>query len=193
MKKALPVLAALGAVAAFAIYKIKKEEQKKIIDLDEGLLYDDESDAVEDFTNNVKENCEAVKEEALVAANDIKAHAETAIKEFSQDFPELLKEEVEDLKETIKSAICDLQEAGTVIEKERPIQHLVTFTNAEDLEAFKNAIINRGYVVSVGDEENTLNVLHICPLDIDKLAANVLYIANEARKHHGCYSGWFSK
>ena len=125
MKKALPVLAALGAVAAFAIYKIKKEEQKKIVDLDEGLLYDDESDAVEDFTNNVKENCEAVKEEALVAANDIKAHAETAIKEFSQDFPELLKEEVEDLKETIKSAICDLQEAGTVIEKERPIQHLV--------------------------------------------------------------------
>ena len=57
MKKALPVLAALGAVAAFAIYKIKKEEQKKIVDLDEGLLYDDESDAVEDFTNNVKENC----------------------------------------------------------------------------------------------------------------------------------------
>ena len=42
MKKALPVLAALGAVAAFAIYKIKKEEQKKIVDLDEGLLYDDE-------------------------------------------------------------------------------------------------------------------------------------------------------
>ena len=42
MKKIFPILAVLGSAAALIAYKMKKEEEKQIIDLDQGLLYDDE-------------------------------------------------------------------------------------------------------------------------------------------------------
>ena len=41
MKKIFPILAVLGSAAALIAYKMKKEEEKQIIDLDQGLLYDD--------------------------------------------------------------------------------------------------------------------------------------------------------
>ena len=48
MKKIFPILAVLGSAAALIAYKIKKEEEKQIIDLDQGLLYDDEPEDNED-------------------------------------------------------------------------------------------------------------------------------------------------
>ena len=44
MKKIIPALAVLGGVAAFAVYKLKKEEKKHVVDLDQGLLYDEENE-----------------------------------------------------------------------------------------------------------------------------------------------------
>ena len=37
MKKILPILGVVAGAAAFVAYKMKKEEQKQIIDLDQGL------------------------------------------------------------------------------------------------------------------------------------------------------------
>ena len=48
MKKIFPILAVLGSAAALIAYKMKKEEEKQIIDLDQGLLYDDEPEDNED-------------------------------------------------------------------------------------------------------------------------------------------------
>ena len=42
MKKLIPVLAVLGSAVAFAVYKMKKEEQKQLAELDEGLLEEEE-------------------------------------------------------------------------------------------------------------------------------------------------------
>ncbi len=43
MKKVIPVLAVLAGAAALVAYKLKKDEEKKIVDLDQGLLEDEEN------------------------------------------------------------------------------------------------------------------------------------------------------
>ncbi|MDE6196143.1 MAG: hypothetical protein K2F55_04710, partial [Erysipelotrichaceae bacterium] len=42
MKKLIPALAILGSPVAFAVYKLKKDEKKKLMELDQGLLVDED-------------------------------------------------------------------------------------------------------------------------------------------------------
>ena len=58
---------------------------------------------------------------------------------------------------------------------------------------FKETVINRGYVITKGTEENELVVLHITPMDPVKLMANVYYLADAAVGNEGTYNGWESK
>ena len=116
-----------------------------------------------------------------------------AAEEFDTDFPSLLKSETAALKEQAKKLMDDMLQEGDVHENERPVQHSVVFKTAEDMDSFKNEVINKGFVITRGDEDLELIVLHITPIDDVKLMGNILYIAGEAKLHHGEYQGWSSK
>lgn len=228
MKKMIPALAVLAGAAAMVAYKLKKDEEKQIVDLDQGLLEDedDASEMPEETTENPTDDSasdmETVREEARAAGETLKEKAEDVIEkgkewvkdateelkdtaedakkvmqeateDVDEEFPALLKSEVQTLKEQAQSIMEAMLKEGDVHENERPVQHTVVFQNGEDLESFKNEVINRGFVVTRGDGDHELVVLHITPIDDIKLMGNVLYIASEAKRHHGEYRGWNSK
>lgn len=243
MKKLIPALAVLGSAVAFAVYKMRKEEQKQLAELDEGLLEDepqfhheetkseptkedvddtdqnidipfaktmehpsfasDESKAAENVMDDIRQ---LFKETADVAEDKIHA-AEEKVHDFSEDVKEALQEEetynedyphltnrmVEDINVMVKEAIEKLARDGDVHEHERPVQHMVSFHNKEDMEAFKSRVINKGFVITKGENEYDLVVLHISAIDEVKLINHILYIADQAYAFNGEYQGWQSK
>ena len=48
-------------------------------------------------------------------------------------------------------------------------------------------------ILSKGKTDLELVVLHISPIEKEKLMNNILCIADEAKKHNGKYLGWDSK
>lgn len=236
MKKIIPVLGVLAGAAALVAYKMKKEEQKQIIDLDQGLLDDDDDaleegpisdpssccetikESVEDLADAVKEkakNLEERTEELLEDTKDIaeegakafKIHiedakevvedtVETIIEESNDDtdpYPHLNGSEVEAIRTQADAEIEALEKEGDVHNHERPVQHKVNFTNMEDLEAFKNTVINKGFVITNGEEAFQVMVLHITAINKEKLYENMFYLADTAAECHGTYLGWTSK
>ncbi|MEF9962493.1 MAG: ribonuclease E inhibitor RraB [Erysipelotrichaceae bacterium] len=183
MKKLIPALAVLGSAVAFAIYKLKKDEQHKIMELDQDLLEDEdcccgETCSCEDeCTCQQDEPCE-VKEEATYS---------------NPEYPNLSDEMMDKIKEKNEETINDLAAEGDVNKNERPIQHVVSFKNKEDLEMFRNKLINKGFVISEGVNDLELEVLHISDIDAVKMMSHVLYIADEAYACHGSYKGWQTK
>ena len=69
----------------------------------------------------------------------------------------------------------------------------ISFRNKEDLESFKNRVINKGFVITKGEEECDLIVLHISAIDEEKLVSHILYLADQAYAFNGEYRGWQSK
>lgn len=280
MKKIVPVLAVLGSAVAFAVYKMKKEEQKELMELDEGLLKDDDevdfhrNDAVVHEPIQTKEVSDEQDEEPLnflkeektvetpiakeiepefapsekavevppvsdieqlfqeaaqetiqqpveefaeipdIPAARIKTPEEDRIdpayvqekqpvfiqeedtheeETYSEEFPHLTNRTVNDIKAMTRDAIKDLAADGDVHEHERPVQHMVSFRNKEDMESFKSRVINRGFVITKGEEEFDLVVLHISAIDEVKLVNNILYLADQAYAFNGEYRGWQSK
>ena len=247
MKKIIPVLGVLAGAAAFAVYKMKKDEQKQIIDLDQGLLDDDEETLEEGPISNPASCCEAVKDKAEDLAETVKEkaknleerteellddaadqvedkmeegakaykiHIEDA-QEKAEDVKEAVQDKAEEVKENVEEAVDqypnlsgsqveairaqadavieELEKDGDVHTHERPIQHKVIFTNMNDLEAFKNTVINKGFVITNGDEEFQLTVLHITAINKEKLYENMFYLADTAAACNGIYEGWISK
>lgn len=243
MKKIIPVLGVLAGAAAFAVYKMKKDEQKQIIDLDQGLLDDDDEAVEEGPISDPASCCEAIKETAedIVETGKEKAknleerteelledavdHIEDGAKAFQihiEDAQEAVEEKAEDVKETVEDTIETVKEStdqyphltgsqveairtqadkvieeleidGDVHSHERPVQHKVNFTNMEDLEAFKNTVINKGFVITNGEEAFQLMVLHISAINKETLYENMFYLADTAVACHGTYEGWVSK
>lgn len=218
MKKIIPVLAVLGGAAALAMYKLNKDEKKKIIDLDEGLLHDDglaenEDESIDEGPISEPQSCccddakKAMKnilydadelinnaaDKVVDFAHDVKDNASNVIKDVKEVFPNLVEEEIQELKNKAKALMDEMLGEGDSHTIERPVQHSVRFETQEDATTFKNQVINRGFVVTSGDSELELMVLHITPLDDVKLIANILYIANETKANHGAYEGWTSK
>ena len=109
------------------------------------------------------------------------------------EYPNVTDVEYDDIYHMNEEAIGKLHEQGDVNENERPIQHTVTFKNQEDMENFKNKIVNKGFVVTKGVSDYDLTVLHISSIDSMKLMENVLFIADQAYANHGSYKGWQSK
>lgn len=183
MKKIIPALAVLGGVAAFAVYKLKKEEKKHIADLDQGLLYDDEDGSEDNLENSFKK----AEDEVQDLAEDNKTIP------MDEKFPNLTSVEVENLKNEYNSKVNELTVDGDILSKERPIRHNVCFHNETDLEHFKKEVINRGFVISAGEEPLNLVVLHISPINTEKLVDNILYLANRTKANQGIYKGWETK
>ena len=191
MKKTIPLLAVLGSAAAFAVYKLNQEEKKKIMALDQDLLVDDES-ADEDTCESCE--CGDEDEEADRAeSTEIKVESTEKPSCSHPEYPNVTDVEYDDIYHMNEEAIGKLHEQGDVNENERPIQHTVTFKNQEDMENFKNKIVNKGFVVTKGVSDYDLTVLHISSIDSMKLMENVLFIADQAYANHGSYKGWQSK
>ena len=89
--------------------------------------------------------------------------------------------------------IEELDESNDIFEDERPIQHTIDFKSIEDMEAYKAVVIEKGYVVTRGENPYQLSVLHIAPINKSELLVNVYYLANQAIKHNGSYQGWQSR
>lgn len=263
MRKIIPVLAVLGSAVAFAVYKLKKEEQKRLMDLDEDLLVDEEEPSFKKYEEPIvhepvhQEAVTPVHEEVNIAkeiepnfapkadASDIKKMMEetkaemqaqevekeeakvepTLVKPievddilkdveesytsgpdlhlekeetnedetFSSEYPNLTNRMVKDINSMTLEAIEALAKDGDVHEHERPVQHMVSFKAKEDLEMFKSKVINRGFVITKGEAEFDLVVLHISMIDEEKLVSNILYLADQAYAYNGEYRGWQSK
>lgn len=245
MKKLIPALAVLGSAVAFAVYKLKKEEQKQLAELDEGLLENEEeptsepdisvpkffeeekgsgvgkeidipfvkeTEAPKFATDNkdeesVMDDIKQLFQETAAEAENAYQAAEEKAEEFAEDIKEAFQEEeayhetythltirmVEDINAMVKEAIEKLANDGDVHEHERPVQHMVSFRNKEDMEAFKSRVINRGFVITKGENEFDLVVLHISAIDEEKLINHILYIADQAYAFNGEYQGWQSK
>lgn len=248
MKKILPILGVVAGAAAFVAYKMKKEEQKQIIDLDQGLLEDEDEtleegpisdpasccESVMDKAEEVKENVEekaknlAERTEELMedVTDNMEEHVEDASQAFKihiEDAADVVEAKVEDAKAVFEEVKDDVEEAkderyphlngsqleeirghadavveelekdGDVHNHERPVQHRINFTNMEDMDNFKNTVINKGFVITNGDEEFQLMVLHITAINKEKLYDNMFYLADTAAMYHGVYLGWTSK
>lgn len=108
MKKLIPFALAAGAAAGYAIYKLKKAHDKKIIDLDEALLeeelLDDEdeikifnlSDKIEEAVEEVDTVVDAVVTEVSDVANDV----EDAVVEVVEEVEAVCEPEVVEEEET---------------------------------------------------------------------------------------------
>lgn len=224
MKKLIPLLAVAGAAAAYAIYKLKKENEKKIIDLDEELLLDEEDDdeiKIFDLSDKIEEEASAIEEVQPVEAElqesveaileeepAVEAAAETVAEaseevqeaveetteaetdEYDEVFTNLKKNDILAKKNDAVERLQAFEEAGDVLENDRPIYHTIRFQNAEDMEGFRREVINKGYVISKGDQEYELIVLHILPLNLVKLMAHVYHLADTAKAYHGEYLDW---
>lgn len=108
-------------------------------------------------------------------------------------YPYLSADDKKRIDEINQEVIANLEENGDVHENERPVQHTVAFTNLDDLENYKTAVINKGFVVTKGEEALELYVLHIAPIDRIQLIQNIYYLANLALEMHGVYKGWKSR
>lgn len=214
MKKIVPVLAVLGSAVAYAVYKMKKDDNKKMIAFDndqtiennsqcemesEPTIYSDHEEEVSNILKEVNENNETSLQDAIQSAcesDEIENIEEPVVNEDTQlqmQYPHLTCEMIHDIKTMTKDAIVALASDGDVHTNERPVQHMVSFSNQEDLETFKSTVINKGFVITKGEEEHDLVVLHISTIDEEKLINNILYLANKAYELNGEYRGWQSK
>lgn len=177
MKKILPALALLGGAVAYATYKMKKEEKKKLIDLDQDLLTDPE----------------IVEEPVSEQSNSLENSVPESEVEYDEEYPYVPKSTMEKVKQDNANEVTSLIEAGDDLLKERPVRHFIKFKTEEDLQSFKNTVINKGYVITKGEEDLQLYVLHITSIQEDKLFHHVYYLLNETYKNHGEYEGWNTK
>lgn len=172
MKKKLGLLAVVTTAAAVVAYKLKKDEDKKDIkNLDE------------DGAKSLR----TVEEQGFEPINyDDKAEGFS-----SKTFPHLDTQDIIDLTNAGEAEFKKLTDIATT--EERPIQHTIQFAKEIDMEEFKNIVIGEGYVVTNGEKENELLVLHISKMDQDDVLSKVFYLADLAKAHEGKYEGWICK
>lgn len=189
MKKLLTGALILGGVAAAVAYKLKKdEEQKKMLEQELDLLEDEikqgvDEDKKDDSINEVEEEKEVNEE----IPSSEESH------EVQEDFPFLDRDTRLKIDSLSEGVYHELVNEGDKPEEERPIQHFVEFKNEEDLNAFRKNIVEKGYVVTSGENPLDITVLHIAPIDHTKLVTHIYFIANQALRHNGSYKGWKSR
>lgn len=306
MKKLIPALAILGSAVAFAIYKLKKDEQKQLMELDQDLLVDDNDNdeiihlkpkhaeeptiveppkpaptvhievphrkpltpeaqafitpakpqpkvvpvsepkeesetvyhdsqlaealqslkdqveepkttddirqAIQDAISETQDKVEDVKEATKTVVQEVQEVKEAVVEkieepfayatsedeveeeeDYNEEYPHLTNTLVEDINQMTQEAMDSLAADGDIHEHERPVQHMVSFNSMEDLDNFKNKVINKGFVITKGEGDMDLVVLHISPIDKVKLVSNILYLADQAYANNGEYKGWQSK
>lgn len=172
MKKALGLLAVVGGAAALIAYKVLKDEKVKVVNKEEDV----EKHIVEIEEETLEENDE---EEALPSY-------ETAT------YPNLNNEDMIHLNE-VSENVFETIDFDHVQEEERPVQHKLSFESRLLMEKFKSIVIEEGYVVTSGESDTELVVLHISKVDVDLILSKVFYLANLAKECAGTYQSWILK
>ena len=170
MKKTLGLLALVGGAAAFAAYKVIKSEKVKVLN---------EENVEKHIIEMDEEDVEEVEEEAS-------ASYETA------SYPQLNSDDMIYLNE-VSESVFETINFDEVSEDDRPIQHTLSFENRLLMEKFKSVVIEEGYVVTSGETDMELVVLHISKVDVDLILSKVFYLANLAKECNGTYKNWILK
>ena len=84
-----------------------------------------------------------------------------------------------------------MREQGDCNEKVRPIQHKIILKDIKQLELIKKELSNYGYVVS--NENTVCKVLHIAPLEAEKIKKHIQIIQTCCNQYHLDYQGWSAK
>jgi len=153
------------------------EEDTEVEEFEEEIYEYDFSDKFEEIVEEIEDNSteEIISEEII---------ENPFIEETEDDY----KIEFES-----NDVIKEFDESIDNFEVERPIQHTIDFKSVEDMETYKQVVIEKGYVVTRGENPYQLSVLHIAPSNKRELLVNVYYLANQAVKHNGSYQGWQSR
>ena len=170
MKKTLGLLALVGGAAAFAAYKVIKSEKVKVLngeDVEKHIIEMDEEEAEEE-------------------EREASASYETA------SYPQLNSDDMIYLNE-VSESVFETINFDEVSEDDRPIQHTLSFENRLLMEKFKSVVIEEGYVVTSGETDMELVVLHISKVDVDLILSKVFYLANLAKECNGTYKNWILK
>lgn len=120
MKKLIPFALAAGAAAGYAIYKLKKAHDKKIIDLDEALLEEeilDDEDEIKIF--NLSDKIEEAVEEVDTVVDAVVSEVSEAVENVEEAVVEVVEE---------AEAVCEPE----VVEEEETVEEEATNEPAED-------------------------------------------------------------
>lgn len=212
--KVLPVvLLAAGAAVGYAVYKVAKEkielEKAHQEDLLDEVIYqkvyrkseetngDNESlekqltpflegeGSTEEELLNEEENLNQALSQILDTSNLVEIDAEK--------YPHLSRTIIDAIETFSDESIDNLFQEGDIALLERPIQHLVTFKNEEDMNEFKFIIQNDEFVITNGGTAMEIVVSHITTMQKDLLLDKILYIADIANSVDGVYHGWEAK
>ncbi len=94
----------------------KKEEKKHVVDLDQGLLYDEENE--DDILENSFKKAET-------EVQDLPEHNDTIT--MDNEYPSLTSTEVEKFKNEYNTKVEELASEGDMLTKEIPVRQNVCF------------------------------------------------------------------
>lgn len=212
--KVLPVvLLAAGAAVGYAVYKVAKEkielEKAHQEDLLDEVIYQKiyrKSDETQGDDAELEKQLapfqegEGNTEEELLNVEknlnqDLFQILDTSnLEEIdAEKFPHLSRTNIDAIETFSDESIDKLFQEGDDALLERPIQHLVTFKNEEDMNEFKSIVQNDEFVITNGETALELVVSHIATMQKDLLLDKILYIADVANSVEGVYHGWGAK
>ncbi len=139
----------------------------------------------ENKNNNNDEDTQLNEESFEEQCEDITAVSETA------SYPYLSDEDMIYLNEVSEDEFAKVEGFEDI--EEKAIQHTVKFDSVHDLENYKNIVINEGFVVTHGEQENELIVLNISLMESDIILSKIFYLANVAKEYNGSYRKWIVK
>lgn len=172
MKKALGLLAVVGGAAALIAYKVLKDEKVKVVNQEK----------------DVEKHIIEIDDEATEEEEEDEAPASYS----TASYPNLDSADMIHLND-VSEAVFETIDFENVGEEDRPIQHKLSFENRLLMEKFKSVVIEEGYVVTSGETDMDLVVLHISKVDTDLILSKVFYLANLAKECSGTYTGWILK
>lgn len=176
MKKALGIVALTAAAAAYVAYRIGKEEPTEEEKIVHDKMTSTDQASQEELSNQILKNAGMDDEQVTIEA--------------SRDFEHLSDEDIKKIVNDSELELARIKE--THIEGERPIQHLIKFEDENNQTAFKEKVIDQGYVVTNGNNDNLI-VLHISKLNRDDILGQVFFLADLAKSMNGNYQGWSVK
>lgn len=179
------------------------EEAEEFVEDAKEIVYEvieDVQEVAEEVKEAVEEKIEEAKstetKEENIAVNETVEKKTAFLEESFQENPLTANLDVDYKKELDSYSDSNIQKLSLDddrLSEDRPIQHLIDFKSNEDMETFKSVVIEKGYVVTRGENPYQLSVLHIAPINRSELLVNVYYLANQAIKHNAKYLGWQSR
>lgn len=186
-------------VEIFTLSDKMEEDCENVID-DAKCVVEDVVDTVVEVVEETVEKAEAAEEELInkveevvvdkTEATDTTNEANDNLDEFDEVFVNLKKKDILAMKNNAIERLDALEKEGDDLSQDRPIYHSIRFNNIEDAASFRKEVVNKGYVITQGDQVEDLIVLHILPLDLVKIMSHVYDLANCAAAHHGTYLDW---